>query len=298
MNFLNTKEKNIAIGSVQNYQVDDGIIFLKLSNDNSTDLVFNQTIDKKYIQFHFCIKGFSNFQFNNGRYAFPVIGNNSILLYNPVQELPINALLNPNSLVISILISIKKFHGLFSNQADQISFLNKDNIANKFYKEKKLEPMMSVVLNQMVQLSVHESMHNLYLRAKVFELMSLYFNRSKEMDIEQCPFLVDDKNIKKIRLAKEIIISRMIEPPSLPDLASEVEISLKKLKEGFKQVYGASVFVFLLDYKMQVSKTMLSSGNYNVNEVALKVGYSTATHFINAFKKKFGTTPKKYLMSL
>jgi AraC-like DNA-binding protein len=208
-------------------------------------------------------------------------------LYNPVQELPINALLSPNSLVISILISIKKFHGLFSNQADQISFLNKDNIGNKFYKEKKLEPMMSVVLNQMVQLSVHESMHNLYLRAKVFELMSFYFNRSKEMDMEQCPFLVDDKNIKKIRLAKEIIISRMIEPPSLTGLASEVEISLKKLKEGFKQVYGASVFVFLLDYKMQVSKTLLSSGNYNVNEVALKVGYSTATHFINAFKKKF-----------
>ena len=295
---MNIKEKNIAIGSIQNYQVDDGIIFLKLSNDNSTELNFNHDINKKHIQFHFCIKGFSKFQFNSGRYAFPVISDNSILLYNPVQELPINALLNPNSLVISILISIKKFHSLFSNQADQISFLNKDNIGNKFYKEKKLEPMMSVVLNQMVQLSVHESMHNLYLRAKVFELMSLYFNRSKEMDVEQCPFLVDDKNIKKIRLAKEIIISRMIEPPSLTDLASEVEISLKKLKEGFKQVYGASVFVFLLDYKMQVSKTLLSSGNYNVNEVALKVGYSTATHFINAFKKKFGTTPKKYLMSL
>ncbi|MDC0389204.1 AraC family transcriptional regulator [Flavobacteriaceae bacterium] len=295
---MNTKEKNIAIGSIQNHQVDDGIVFLKLSNDNSTELIFKHNIDKKHIQFHFCVKGFSKFQFNDGRYAFPVSSNNSILLYNPVQELPINALLNPNSLVISILISIKKFHGLFSNQADQISFLNKDNIGNKFYKEKKLEPMMSVVLNQMVQLSVHESMHNLYLRAKVFELMSFYFNRSKEMDIEQCPFLVDDKNIKKIRLAKEIIISRMIEPPSLIDLASEVEISLKKLKEGFKQVYGASVFVFLLDYKMQVSKTLLSSGNYNVNEVALKVGYSTATHFINAFKKKFGTTPKKYLMSL
>ena len=295
---MDIKEKNIAIGSIQNHQVDDGIVFLKLSNDNSTELIFKHNIDKKHIQFHFCVKGFSKFQFNDGRYAFPVNNNNSILLYNPVQELPINALLNPNSLVISILISIKKFHGLFSNQADQISFLNKDNIGNKFYKEKILEPMMSVVLNQMVQLSVHESMHNLYLKAKVFELMSFYFNRSKEMDIEQCPFLVDDKNIKKIRLAKEIIISRMIEPPSLTVLASEVEISLKKLKEGFKQVYGASVFVFLLDYKMQVSKTLLSSGNYNVNEVALKVGYSTATHFINAFKKKFGTTPKKYLMSL
>ena len=196
------------------------------------------------------------------------------------------------------MISIKKFHSLFSNQADQISFLNQDNIGNKFYKDNRQGPMMSVVLNQMAQQSVHVSMHTLYLRAKVFELMSLYFNKDKEMDIEQCPFLADDNNIKKIKKAKEIIISRMIEPPTLVELAKEVDISLKKLKQGFKQVYGTSVFSFLIDYKMQTSKRFLSSGNYNVNEVALKVGYSTATHFINAFKKKFGTTPKKYLMSI
>ena len=295
---MEIKEKNIAIGTIQDYLVDEGIIFLKLLNDEEVRASFEYEIDKNHIQFHFCIKGSSKFNFNNGNYSFPVISENSILLYNPVQELPINAFLEPNSLVLSVLISIKKFHSLFSNQADQISFLNQDNAGNKFYKDKKLGPMISVVLNQMAQQSVHESMHNLYLRAKVFELMSLYFNKDKEMDVEQCPFLVDDKNIKKIRRAKDIIISRMTEPPTLNDLANEVEISLKKLKEGFKQVYGASVYVFLLDYKMQVSKRLLSSGNYNVNEVALKIGYSTATHFINAFKKKFGTTPKKYLMSL
>ena len=295
---MEIKEKNIAIGAVQDFLVDEGIIFLKLSNNNDLESLFDYNIDKSHIQFHFCLKGDSKFQFNSGSYSFPVASGNSILLYNPNQELPIKASLASNSLVLSVLISIKKFHSLFSNQANQISFLNQDNIGNKFYKEKKLAPMISVVLNQMVQQSVHQSMYKLYLRAKVFELMSLYFNKDKEMDIEQCPFLVDDKNIKKIRNAKEIIISRMTEPPTLTDLASEVEISLKKLKEGFKQVYGASVYVFLLDYKMQVSKRLLSSGNYNVNEVALKVGYSTATHFINAFKKKFGTTPKKYLMSL
>jgi AraC-like DNA-binding protein len=295
---MEIKEKNIAIGAVQDFLVDEGIIFLKLSNNNDLESLFDYNIDKSHIQFHFCLKGDSKFQFNNGSYSFPVASGNSILLYNPNQELPIKASLASNSLVLSVLISIKKFHSLFSNQADQISFLNQDNIGNKFYKEKKLAPMISVVLNQMVQQSLHQSMYKLYLRAKVFELMSLYFNKDKEMDIEQCPFLVDDKNIKKIRNAKEIIISRMTEPPTLTDLATEVEISLKKLKEGFKQVYGASVYVFLLDYKMQVSKRLLSSGNYNVNEVALKVGYSTATHFINAFKKKFGTTPKKYLMSL
>tara|TARA_E500000331_G_scaffold341746_1_gene374600 strand:- start:352 stop:1239 length:888 start_codon:yes stop_codon:yes gene_type:complete len=295
---LNIKEKNIAKGTIQDFLVGEGIIVLKISNDLEDNKKFNYDINKNYIQFHFCLKGSCKFLFNNGSYSFPIDNGSSIMLYNPQQELPIDAFLYPGSLVLSVLISIKEFHGLFSNQADQISFLNKDNIDNKFYKEKKMGPMILVVLNQMIQQSLHESMYKLYLKGKVFELMSLYFNKNKDMDIEQCPFLVDDKNIKKIRLAKEIIISRMIEPPTLNELANEVEISLKKLKQGFKQVYGASVYVFLLDYKMQVSKRLLSSGNYNVNEVALRIGYSTATHFINAFKKKFGTTPKKYLMSL
>ena len=96
-------------------------------------------------------------------------------------------------------------------------------------------------------------------------------------------------------MAKEIIIARMSEPPSLKELADQVEISLKNLKEGFKQVYGNTVFGYLYDHKMNVASQMLSTKNYNVNEVALHLGYSTSSHFINAFKNKFGTTPKKYL---
>ena len=290
--------KNIAKGTTESYKVDEGIILLKQSNDTDVELNYNYNISKDYIQFHFCLKGFSKFLFNKGSYVFNVKNENSILLYNPDKELPIDLLLDSKSQVLSILISIKKFHGLFSNEADQISFLNNDNIGNKLYKEKNIGPMIAIILNQMYQQSMDLTMYKLYLRGKVFELMSLYFSKDKEMDIEQCPFLADDNNIKKIKLAKEIIISRMIEPPTLVELSKEVDISLKKLKQGFKQVYGSSVFSFLLDYKMQVSKRLLSSGNYNVNEVALKVGYSTATHFINAFKKKFGTTPKKYLMSI
>jgi len=290
--------KNIAKGSTESFKVDEGVILLKQTNENEFESNFNSKIGKDYIQFHFCLKGSSKFLFNQSSYVFNVENENSILLYNPHKELPIHLLLDANSQVISILISIKKFHSLFSNESDQISFLNNDNIENKLYKEKKIGPMIAVILNQMYQQSLNLTMYKLYLRGKVFELMSLYFSKDKEMDIEQCPFLADDNNIKKIKKAKEIIISRMIEPPTLEELAKEVDISLKKLKQGFKQVYGASVFSFLIDYKMQVSKRLLSSGNYNVNEVALRVGYSTATHFINAFKKKFGTTPKKYLMSI
>jgi AraC-like DNA-binding protein len=49
---------------------------------------------------------------------------------------------------------------------------------------------------------------------------------------------------------------------------------------------------------MEVARKLLETNAHNVNEVGLKVGYSTASHFIAAFKKKYGTTPKKYLMGL
>ena len=84
----------------------------------------------------------------------------------------------------------------------------------------------------------------------------------------------------------------------LPKADDEIGLNLKKLKEGFKQIYGDSVFSFLFDYKMEVARKLLEAGDDNVNEVGHKVGYSTSSHFIAAFKKKYGTTPKKYIMSL
>ena len=97
---------------------------------------------------------------------------------------------------------------------------------------------------------------------------------------------------------KKIILDKMSDPPSLEQLSIEVELSLKKLKDGFKQIYGDTVFAYLLDHKMDEDRKMLDSRKYNVNEVSLKLGYSTASHFIAAFKKKYGTTPKKYIGSV
>ena len=155
---------------------------------------------------------------------------------------------------------------------------------------------MSICLNQVINYNLNEIIKPLYFKAKAYELLSLYFNRSEDADIEQCPFLADESNVTKIKRAKDIMISKMAEPPTLQELSEEINLSLKKLKEGFKQIYGDTVYGFLFDYKMEVARKLLESGAHNVNEVGLKVGYSTGSHFIAAFKKKYGTTPKKYIM--
>ncbi|MAX02189.1 MAG: AraC family transcriptional regulator [Flavobacteriaceae bacterium] len=279
-------------------KIDNDILINTFSNldKESHNILFSTDIN--FIQFHFCLEGKMTFSFNNGSYKFDLNENNSIILFNPSTNLPIDAVLEKKTKYLSLLITIKKFHGLFSELTDNISFLSQENSGKKYYKENVITPQISTVLNQIMNEKLSENVKNLYLKGKIFELLGMYFNESNDMNIEQCPFLADEKNVVKIKMAKEIIIKRMTDPPSLKELSSEVDISLKNLKEGFKEIYGYTVYGFLLEYKMNIASKMLSTKNYNVNEVADQIGYSTSSHFINAFKNRFGTTPNKYLKSI
>lgn len=296
--FCNGIKKNTAMGSVDEVMIEDGFYVLRFENNSDETTNFEREVDVDLIQFHFGVKGRAKFIFNQGRYALDLREELSLFLYNPQKELPVHLEIAPHSWVISILISIKKFHGFFSEQADHIPFLSTENIDKKYYKDEKINPSMTIVLSQLFHFNLHPSIKKLYFKGKVYELLSLYFNRSEDTNIESCPFLVDEENVMKIRKAKDIVIANMAEPPGLQELADQVGINLKKLKMGFRQIYGDSVYSFLFDYKMDYARKLLDSGSYNVNEVGLKIGYSTASHFIAAFRKKFGTTPKKYLMSM
>jgi len=298
MKIENIAQKNVAQSSFYETFLEDGFFVLTHKNEEDSIQIIERNINSSYIQFHFCVKGEATFVFNQGTYQLPIHQDKSLLLYNPQRDLPIHLEVRPNCWLVSIIISIQKFHNLFSEDASYVSFLSDENRNKKYYTDGHINPSMSVVLNQMINFSLNTSIKSLYFKGKSYELLSLFFNRSEDANIEQCPFLVDEQNIAKLRQAKDVIIAKMAEPPTLQELADEIGLSLKKLKEGFKQIYGDTVFSFLFDYKMEVARKLLESGKHNVNEVGLKVGYSTASHFIAAFKKKYGTTPKRYLISL
>ncbi|MDO4783016.1 MAG: AraC family transcriptional regulator [Capnocytophaga felis] len=290
--------KNTAESTQSVLIIDKDIIFIKTENGTGKNIEFKKDINQNFIQIHFNINGLSEFLFNEGHYKIPLNNERMLLLYNPQKALPLHQVTAPKSQIISLLISIQKFHSLFSNEAGYIDFLSLENKDKKYYNEDGISPAMMVVLHQMLHANFQKNLQPLYMKAKVYELLALYFNRSNEADIEQCPFLADEESISKIHKAKEIVISRIADPPSLQELANEIGLNIKKLKEGFKQIYGDSVYAFLFDYKMEVARKMLESKDMNINEVSIKVGYSTPSHFIAAFKKKYGITPKKYIRNI
>jgi AraC-like DNA-binding protein len=286
------------MSSKEEIKIDDDFILIRFQNDSNEASSFERQVNMGLIQFHFGLKGSAKYIFNQGNYTLDLKEEKALLFYNPQKELPLNVEIAPNSWLISILVSIKKFHGLFTADAEHIPFLSQENKDKKYYNESDISPAMAIVLNQMFHYNLNPSIKNLYYKGKGYELLSLFFNRNEDPNAEQCPFLIDEENVLKLKKAKEIIIANMAEPPSLQELSDQIGLNLKKLKMGFKQIYGDTVYGFLFDHKMEYARQLLDSGSYNVNEVGLKIGYSTGSHFIAAFKKKFGTTPKKYLMAL
>lgn len=296
MKSINTE--NVEIGLFEELKLDDKFYLLIAKNYSDESLRFQKQFGKEFLQFHFCIEESFNLLFNGGSYVLDLEKENAFILYNPQHNLPLDLVLAPKASVVSLLLPIEKLHAFFSREAHFIDFLNDDNKDKKYYKQQSISPTVITVLNQILIHNLHPMVAPLYYKAKAMELLSLFYNTPQNIDLEKCPFLIDEKNVNKIRLAKDIIVDRMASPPSLAELADEIQLPLNRLKEGFKQVYGDTVYGFLFDYRMEQARQFLASGSYNVNEVSAKIGYSAASHFIVAFRRKYGTTPKKYLDGL
>jgi YesN/AraC family two-component response regulator len=66
------------------------------------------------------------------------------------------------------------------------------------------------------------------------------------------------------------------------------------LNRLFKKEKNVSVSQFIINERMKMAVSLLSTGKYNANEVASKVGYAHYTNFYNMFEKCYGCSPTKY----
>ena len=278
------------------FQVGNQLTLIKIiGKDNGKKNIFYDKLDASFIQFHFCISGSITFNYNKGAYNLRLDEGKFLTLYNPEKHLTFDASVAKNSKVISILIPIVEFHKLFSSSSSDIPFFENKSLNQKHYSESLISNSILIVLNQIIKNDMDNSTRSLLYRAKIYELFSLIFKKTKEIDLDQCPFLNNDENLKKIAKAKDVILKDIKNPPSLIELSKTIDLSLKNLKKGFKEIYGKPVYKYLFDFKMERAKQLLSNGNLNVNEVSYDLGYSSSSHFIAAFKKKYGITPRTYI---
>lgn len=292
---IESAEKNTSKSKIESTLIGEGFYMLKVENRDESSFRLKREIDQSLIQFYFSVQGDAEFLFNQGNYRLKLQQERSLLFYNPLMALPLDIEVEPGAKLIFLYITVENLHRLFVSGSDEIEFINKENINQKFYAERPLNPLLVVTLNQLFANNVNGPARSVFEKAKAYEVLALYLSKEEGKDVEQCPFLNDEENVERIRMAKKLLIERMTSPPSLKELAREIGLNEYRLKEGFKNIYGKTVFQFLNDYRLDMARQMLDKGNVKVNDAAYHIGYTNPSHFIAAFKKKFGVTPKKYL---
>lgn len=250
-------------------------------------------ISRSIIHFYFCIEGSATFEFGP-HYRREIQREHNYFFFDPDKDLPFTLKLSPGARMVFLTISLESLHELFVHEP--LPFLKPENINQKFYDEREIPAHLLVELNQLFNIQLSDNANRLFYRGKVLELLALYFSHRKT-DTESCPFLNDQETVRKIKNAKDYLLKNMDASPSLKELAKATGLNEYQLKAGFKEIYGNTVFGYLLNHKLDNARVLLDSRKYQVAEVAYRIGYTNPSHFIAAFKKKFGITPKKYLMA-
>ncbi|MBV1924624.1 MAG: AraC family transcriptional regulator [Flavobacteriaceae bacterium] len=278
--------------------IEESNAFKVLYFNNLTDNVskFQVQLINNYIQLYFCTENSVTVAFNMEHCAITLKENDSSMVYFKDESMNVLITLPQESQLTVVLISLDFFHSLFSEENFLFNFKN-FKIGQPIIEPKVIEKSVQLILSQLISIRITDSLRPIYLKGKVYELLSYYFNTSTETNNDHCPYVPNEDMVGKIKNAKEIIIEQMNNPPGLSELAKLVGLNIKKLKSGFKEYYGLPVFTFLLNYKMELAKKLLQEQQLNVNEIASQLGYSTSSHFIAAFKRKYGITPKQFAIS-
>ncbi|WP_323367628.1 helix-turn-helix transcriptional regulator [Leptothoe sp. PORK10 BA2] len=153
---------------------------------------------------------------------------------------------------------------------------------------------MQMAVQQILRCPFQGLTRRLYLESKVWELMALLIDDLNTSGNDaKTPTLKPD-DVERIHYASKILRRQITHPPTLIELARAVGINDHKLKVGFRQVFGTTVFGYLHEHRMERSHQLLEAGELSVTAAAEAVGFTSRGHFAAAFRRKYGVNPGVY----
>lgn len=133
----------------------------------------------------------------------------------------------------------------------------------------------------------------LWYRSKAVELLASFLFAPAADESLFCTRrrrVADERSARVVSLLRE----RLAEPLALDDLARAVGCSPHHLSRTFSETMGCTIAQYLRQVRLEKAAELLRSGRHNVTETALEVGYSSLSHFSQAFQEAHGCPPGSY----
>jgi signal transduction histidine kinase/DNA-binding response OmpR family regulator len=133
----------------------------------------------------------------------------------------------------------------------------------------------------------------------LIELRSqLHMNMDREMTLKPAEISVSNIDKEFINELKEVINANLSDPEfNVEDMAKKLFLSHTTLYRKINALSGKSPTEFIRAYRLKRGARLLKENFGSVIEVALEVGFSSASYFTKCFKEKFHQLPSEYQAS-
>lgn len=91
--------------------------------------------------------------------------------------------------------------------------------------------------------------------------------------------------------ARRVLDANLLDPPGSVALARQLEVGETTLRRAFSSIYGQSMLQYLRQQRMELARTLLRQGRWQVAQVAFRLGYANPANFNHAYKAHFGHPP-------
>ena len=235
----------------------------------------------------FGIKGYSTFSFESDGHTCTVrpgdvwlinISNDSLCRITQADQY--------NEMTV-LRYSTHRITQAFGRGADESKFIS--NSILRLGREESIDYWLQDLLNN----PLASASDRLLAEAQTLVLMSRWIGPAVPSLNRYIEGVTQDEK-EKMRTVMELLIKDLANTPSLQKMSSCVNMSHTRLNRIFKKVYGATVFNWLRDYRLERARSYLKDDNRSVTAIAFLCGFSSASHFSQSFKKQYKCSPVEY----
>ncbi|WP_298534103.1 AraC family transcriptional regulator [uncultured Algibacter sp.] len=190
-------------------------------------------------------------------------------------------------------------------------FITEDFIRNFISKNESLLNKISTKYekdNQIFPIDVSDSLNSLFLSVFSYfnmsgeipkELVEIKFNEllfnialNKKND-DLLSFFHSLKQIEKTNI-NDIMMKNFHYDLQLEEFARLCGRSLSTFKRDFKAFFKETPGKWLINKRLEYSKTLLKNSELNISEVCYESGFKNTSHFNSSFKQKFNLPPNQF----
>jgi AraC family transcriptional activator of pyochelin receptor len=138
-----------------------------------------------------------------------------------------------------------------------------------------------------------------YIESQTLEILAMQIKQYiDDMTPSKQQSVLRKRDMELIIEARNRLLSNLIKPPTIKELAKLTGTNENKLKKGFRLLYNTSINKLLQNERLSKAKLLIAEETYPIKEIARMVGYKHSGHFTSKFKKKFGVLPKEYIKTM